>query len=103
VPTWSQPDLSCALKKKTKPLASGPARQEPKKSRCLVDRGSEKSSKFYRGYTILVRGQIPGDIEERVSRLHGSALRKNGRQKGEDGGRDTRGRRAGPDDAQIDV
>ena len=34
-------------------------------------------SKMYRGYTINVRGAIPGDIVERVSRLHGAALRDN--------------------------
>ena len=32
---------------------------------------------MYRGYTIGVRGEIPGDIVERVSKLHGAALRKN--------------------------
>ena len=32
---------------------------------------------MYRGYTIGVRGEIPGDIVERVSKLHGAALSKN--------------------------
>jgi len=32
---------------------------------------------MYRGYTIGVRGEIPRDIVERVSKLHGAALRKN--------------------------
>ena len=32
---------------------------------------------MYCGYTIGVRGEIPGDIVERVSKLHGAALSKN--------------------------
>ena len=34
-------------------------------------------SKMYRGYVIDVKGEVPEDIVERVSRLHGAALRNN--------------------------
>ncbi len=34
-------------------------------------------SKMYRGYVIDVKGEVPEDIVERVSRLHGAALRDN--------------------------
>ena len=38
---------------------------------------ADTTTRMYRGYTIGVRSEIPGDIVERVSRLHGAALRKN--------------------------
>ena len=40
-------------------------------------RAPDTVTRMYRGYTIGVRGEIPGDIVERVSKLHGAALSKN--------------------------
>ena len=97
--TQSQPDLSSAVNKKTEPVGSGPGRHEPKEPRCLDGRDSETSIKFYRGYTISVRGQIPGDIEERVSKLHASALVKSVRLMGREAGFVNRGPNAESDDA----
>ena len=51
----------------------GPTKKAPDQGRLVPD----TTTRMYRGYTIGVRGEIPGDIVERVSKLHGAALRKN--------------------------
>ena len=51
----------------------GPTEETPDQGRPAPD----ATTRMYRGYTIGVRGEIPGDIVERVSKLHGAALRKN--------------------------
>ena len=51
----------------------GPTKEAPDQGRPALD----ATTRMYRGYTIGVRGDIPGDIVERVSKLHGAALRKN--------------------------
>ena len=63
--------------KKKRPAGTGPGdrptEENPDQS-CLAP---DTSTRMYRGYTIGVRGEIPGDIVERVSKLYGAALRKN--------------------------
>jgi len=51
----------------------GPTKKAPDQGRLVPD----TTTRMYRGYTISVRGEIPRDIVERVSKLHGAALRKN--------------------------
>ena len=62
--------------KKKRPAGKGPGDRPTKEAQ---DQGSlppDISTRMYRGYTIGVRGEIPGDIVDRVSKLHGAALRK---------------------------
>ena len=63
--------------KKKRPAGKGsgdrPTKENPDQGRLVPD----TSTRMYRGYTIGVRGEIPGDIVERVSKLHGAALNKN--------------------------
>ena len=56
-----------------KSLGDRPTKEAPDQGRLVPD----TTTRMYRGYTIGVRGEIPGDIVERVSKLHGAALRKN--------------------------
>ena len=51
----------------------GPTKEDPERGRPAPD----STTRMYRGYTIGVRGEIPGDIVERVSKLHGAAVSKN--------------------------
>ena len=71
-----QVDISGGVKKK-RPAGNDPGdrptKENPDQGRLTPD----TTTRMYRGYTIGVRGEIPGDIVERVSRLHGAALRKN--------------------------
>ena len=65
------------MKRKKRPAGKGPGdgptEEAPDQGRPAPD----STTRMYRGYTIGVRGEIPGDIVERVSKLHGAALRKN--------------------------
>ena len=44
-----------------------------------IDQESGKPTKLYRGYSVMVRGELPKDIEEIVSKLHSEAIRRPGR------------------------
>ena len=73
-----QVDISGGVKKKKKRPAGNdpgdrPTKENPDQGRLAPD----TTTRMYRGYTIGVRGEIPGDIVERVSKLHGAALSKN--------------------------
>lgn len=65
------------MKRKKRPAGkgpgAGPTKEDPERGRPAPD----ATTRMYRGYTIGVRGEILGDIVERVSKLHGAALRKN--------------------------
>ena len=54
-------------------------RKETEESTDHVDRELETSIKYFRGYAIGIRGQVPEDIGERISKLHSEALRRRGR------------------------
>ena len=54
-------------------------RKETEESSVHVDRELETSIKYFRGYAIGVRGQIPEDIGELISKLHSAAIRRHGR------------------------
>ena len=79
-----------------------PERQRTDESPVLGGRESEKSTKLYRCYSVIIRGAIPGDIEERVSKLHSVALRRHGRPNKEEGGPESGGSMTELDDAQAD-
>lgn len=53
-------------------------RKETEESTVHVDRELETSIKYFRGYAIGVRGQIPEDIGDRISKLHSAAIRSHG-------------------------
>ena len=64
-PTWKRPAGNDP--------GDRPTKEAPDQGRLVLD----ATTMMYRGYTIGVRGEIPGDIVERVSQLHGAAPRKN--------------------------
>ena len=64
-PTWKRPAGNDP--------GDRPTKEAPDQGRLVLD----ATTMMYRGYTIGVRGEIPGDIVERVSKLHGAAPRKN--------------------------
>ena len=61
------------------------ARRKKEESKVPFDRELETSTKYFRGYTIIVRGQIPEDIVERISKAHSAALRRHGRKQNSSG------------------
>ena len=63
--------------KKKRPIGNDPGDRPRKEAPDLGSPAPDTTTRMYRGYTISVRGEIPGDIVERVSKLHGAALRKN--------------------------
>ena len=71
-----QVDISGGVKKK-RPIGNDPGDRPRKEAPDLGSPAPDTTTRMYRGYTIGVRGEIPGDIVERVSKLHGAALRKN--------------------------
>ena len=42
----------------------------------LPKKGVIASAPMFRGYSIKVRGEIPGDIIEKISRIHAAAVRQ---------------------------
>ena len=74
-----------------KQKASAKKEKDPKDLEKVKNKSPKKgvvtSVPMYRGYSIKVRGEIPGDLVEKISRIHAAALRK-----GEQGeNRDTEG------------
>ena len=71
-----QVDISGGVKKK-RPAGNDsgdrPTKENSDQGRLVPD----TTTRMYRGYTIGVRGEIPGDIVERVSKLQGAALSEN--------------------------
>ena len=65
------------MKKKKRPAGNDPGDRPTKENPDQGRLAPDTTTRMYRGYTIGVRGEIPGDIVERVSRLHGAVLRKN--------------------------
>ena len=59
---------------------------QPKEIQHHVDGDSATSTRAYRGYSVVVRGEIPRDIKERISKLHASALVKSVHLKGKEPG-----------------
>ena len=54
---------------------AGPEKKTPDQD----GRGPVTLSKMCRGYSMKVRGELPADIVERISRLHSAALRASDR------------------------
>ena len=71
-----QVDISGGVKKK-RPAGNDPGDRPTKENPDQGRLAPDTTTRMYRGYTIGVRGEIPGDIVERVSKLHGAALSKN--------------------------
>ena len=65
------------MKRKKRPAGKGPGDRPTKETPDQGRPAPDATTRMYRGYTIGVRGEIPWDIVERVSKLHGAALRKN--------------------------
>ena len=72
-----QVDISGGVKKKKRPAGNDPGDRPTKENPDQGRLAPDTTTRMYRGYTIGVRGEIPGDIVERVSKLHGAALSKN--------------------------
>ena len=63
------------VRKKSGQSAKEPNGTGPEKTPGLDCKGPVTLSKMCRGYSMKVRGELPADIVERISRLHSAALR----------------------------
>ena len=63
-----------------KQKASDKKEKDPKDPEKVKSKSPKKgvatSAPMFRGYSIKVRGEIPGDIIEKISRIHAAAVRQ---------------------------
>ena len=63
-----------------KQKASAKKEKDPKDLEKVKSKSPKKgviaSAPMFKGYSIKVRGEIPGDIVEKISRIHAAALRQ---------------------------
>ena len=67
------------VREKSGQSAKEPSGTGPEKTPGLDCKGPVTLSKMCRGYSMKVRGELPADIVERISRLHSAALRASDR------------------------
>ena len=77
------------MRKKKQPVVREPDRRDTNEARSLDEEKPDTPIRFFRGYRVIVKGSLPTDLDERVSRLHSSALRSGVRTEGKELGRAT--------------